>query len=159
MPLVLFSLPSCVITVFSVALIAFAWFLMIALYDDTIVASSSPRHPIAATFSPILSCQKARSPVMLLFAVTKRPSSARPGRICVVEALPGGSGRGGTMITTGGTGGGGGGGGGGGLVQPAMLASSPTTMIFRNNFMLHSPAAKNAASTPRVQGRFGLLHQ
>ena len=70
---------------------------MILLYEETSVASSIPRQPIAATLSAIFICQKARSPVTLLFAVTKRPSSPRTGRICVSEALPGGSGLGGLL--------------------------------------------------------------
>src|SRR3546814_11205623 len=103
-----------------------------------------PRHPIAATLSAIFNCQKALSPEILLFMVTKRPSSPRIGRIWVSDAWFGGVGRGGTTMTTGS---GGGGGGGGGLgAQEATLARSPTTMILLDEFIMLSPAAATIGS-------------
>src|SRR3546814_7565458 len=78
--------------------------------------------------------------------VTKRPSSPRIGRIWVSDAWFGGVGRGGTTMTTGS---GGGGGGGGGLgAQAATLASSPTTMILRDEFIMLSPAAATCGVNP-----------
>src|SRR3546814_11179481 len=96
-----------------------------------------PRHPIAATLSAIFNCQKALSPEILLFMVTKRPSSPRIGRIWVSDAWFGGVGRGGTTMTTGS----GGGGGGGGLgAQGAALGSRPPTVILRDASLIRTPA-------------------